>query len=337
LILTALCFLNPITQLWPVTAVMVSYFVGAVQVIAAHLISGFRHGNLVFEYLPKQIIEVLMPLENPESFQPKHCKVVVLMSDLEGYTTVTGLLKKPEYVMDLMNDYLNETSVVLQDTYNGILEAYVGDMVCYYWEYEADNEQIVYKQALLSAIELASLQKNFFSSVADRYKEVLTPEVLEKITAIINAGIGITAGEVVKGNLGPKKGIKKFAILGDPINLASRIESLTRLFDTEIIIAGEFAKNAVATEQDLTVRRLGAIKVKGRIEPEVLYALGKKDDPRFAPENIKAWEQWITAIESGVKVEIPCPAIYSKDRKTILDWLKRGTLGEKGVWQLQEK
>jgi adenylate cyclase len=336
MIMVSLCFLNHLTQLWPVTAVMAVYFTGAIQVVAIHLISGFRQGNLLAEYLPQQVIDVLMPLKTTESFQHRHCKVVVLMSDLAGYTTVTGLLKRPELVMSLMNDYLGATSIVLQDKYNGILEAYVGDMVCYYWEYEESTENAVYKQALLAAIELALLQKNFFSSVANRYKETLTPDVLKKITSFINAGIGVTAGDAVKGNLGPKDGVKKFSILGDPLNLAARIESLTRLFNAEIIIAGDLAK-VVAMEENLAVRRLGAMKVKGRVELAVLYALGIPDDPRFAPENVKAWDEWIAQIEAGFDPTKSCPDVYSKDRKTILNWRNSGVLIENGVWQLHEK
>jgi adenylate cyclase len=273
--LTGLCFFNRLTQLWPVTAVMAVYMTGAVQIVAAHLISGFRQGHLLAQYLPQQIIDVLMPLKNAEEFQHRHCKVVVLMSDLAGYTTVTSLLKQPELVMNLMNDYLGATSIVLQDKYQGILEAYVGDLVCYYWEYEPGNEQQVYKHALSAAIELSLLQKSFFSSVASRYEGILTPEVIEKITSFINAGIGITAGDAVKGNLGPKEGVKKFSILGDPLNLASRAESLTRLFNTEIIVAGEDFLNLTASETDLAFRRLGAMKVKGREELAVLYAFGQ--------------------------------------------------------------
>lgn len=336
LTMAALCFFNPVMQLWPVTAVMAAYLAGSIQIVAVHLIAGMRQGNLLAQYLPQQVIEVLMPLASADSFRNRHCKVVVLMSDLTGYTTVTSLLKDPEYVMNLMNDYLGATSIVLQDKYNGILEAYVGDMVCYYWEYQEGQEHQAYERAILGAIELALLQKNFFSSVANRYNEVLTPEVIKKISTIINAGIGVTAGDVVKGNLGPKEGVKKFAILGDPLNLASRIESLTRLFNTEIIIAGDFAKTT-AIENRLTVRRLGAIKVKGRVESAVLYALGEQDDPRFAPESIAAWEQWIAAIEARLTPDVPCPAIYSKDQKTILDWWERGILGENAVWQLHEK
>jgi adenylate cyclase len=335
LLMATLCFINPLTQLWPVTAVMATYLTGAIQVVAVHLLLGFRQGSLLAEYLPKQVLELLIPLNEDEVFQHKNCKVVVLMSDLAGYTTVTGLLKKPENVMNLMNDYLGATSIVLQDKYNGVLEAYVGDMVCYYWEYTESTAELAYKNALCGATELALLQKNFFSSVASRYKEILTPEVIEKISTIINAGIGVTTGDVVQGNLGPKEGIKKFAILGDPLNLASRIESLTRLFNTEIIIVGDFA--STIAREGFAIRRLGAIKVKGRVEPAILYALGLASDPRFLPESVTAWELWIAEIEAGIDTQLNCPEIYHKDRQTILGWKERGVLGENGVWMLHEK
>jgi adenylate cyclase len=320
-------------QLWPVTATIVTYGFGALQIISMQLILGGRKGKILSEILPKQVLD---QLEKVDSFRSKQCKVVVLMSDLAGYTAVTELLKEPEYVMDLMNDYLGSTSIVLQKEYNGILEAYVGDMVCYYWEYKDGEELVIYNQVLNAAIKLSLLQKTFFSSVAERYKELLTPEVLKEISTLIDAGIGITAGKVVKGNLGPKTGLKKFAILGDPINLASRVESLTRHFNTEIIVTGDFAK-AITAEDNLALRRLGAIKVKGRSVPEILYALGEASDPRFTAENIRIWEQWITEIEQGVNVSIICPDIYSIDKKTVLDWQQKGVMDENGVWQLHEK
>ena len=334
-ILLAFCFLNPIVQLYPVSAVMASYLSGAMQIVSMQLILGARKGKILSEILPKQ---VLAQLEKVDTFRSKRCNVVVLMSDLAGYTTVTELLQKPEYVMDLMNDYLGSTSIVLQKEYNGILEAYVGDMVCYYWEYDDDNAYAVYQQVLKAAIKLSHLQKNFFDSVADRYEELLTPEVLQEISLLINAGIGITAGTVVKGNLGPKTGLKKFAILGDPINLASRIESLTRHFNTEIIVTGNFAQ-VIADDKTLAARRLGAIKVKGRSEPSELYALGECSDERFTATHIAQWETWISHVEQNSPVEnlSVCPIIYRQDEQTLLEWRKKGIMDKKGVWQLHEK
>ena len=140
----ALCLFNPLVQLWPVSATMVTFFTGAGQTIGAHLLLGFKEGELISHYMPRQIHNLLISLRNDEPFQNRRCYAIVLMSDLAGYTTVTSLLKEPSLVLNLMNDYLSETSIVLQDKYNGWLESYVGDMVCYYWPYRGVEQHSTY-------------------------------------------------------------------------------------------------------------------------------------------------------------------------------------------------
>ena len=235
-----------------------------------------------------------------------------------------------------MNDYLNATSFVLQQKYGGILEAYVGDMVCYYWL--ADNEQQrldVYQQTLLAAIEMQALQQSFFSTLQQRYKNRIDKESLQQISSIIDAGIGMSVGNVVMGDLGPESGVKKFGILGDPLNLAARIEGLTRLFTTDMIVSGRFLE--AITAAGLVGRRLGKIKVKGRVSEEMLYALGKENNLHFKADNIKQWEQWLDSVEQQSGDEIECPDCYQKDKATITDWLNRGLLSDEGVWLLDKK
>ncbi len=222
-ILVALCFFNPIIQLWPVTATMLTFLVGACLTTGAHLIIGFREGTLIRNYMPRQIHNMLISLDSDERFQNRRCQAIVLMSDVAGYTTVTALLKEPMHVLNLMNDYLSETSIVLQDKYLGWLEGYVGDMVCYYWPHCEKENSPALQNALLGSLELSRLQKDFFASVVERYKNKISDDVLENISSIIDAGIGLTSGNVVMGDLGPKRGVRKFGVLGDPLNLAARI------------------------------------------------------------------------------------------------------------------
>jgi adenylate cyclase len=223
----------------------------------------------------------------------------------------------------------------LQDKYHGWLEAYVGDMVCYYWPFSEDNKEEVFQNALQAAIELSALQQNFFASVSSRYADKFEPEVLTKITKTINAGVALTSGLVVMGDLGPKNGVRKFGILGDPLNLVSRIEGLTRLFNCEIIITEELTKTIEHASN--ASRRLGFICVKGRIEPVMLYAIGNNNDERFSQENIFAWEKWLAEIEQQHKTNLWCPEIYFKDKSTIENWYRRGLLTKQGIWNLQEK
>lgn len=335
-IMIALCLFNPLLQLWPVTAAMATFVAGALQTTGARLVIGFRQGKLVSEYMPRQVHDLLLKLKTNQSFKNTSSQVVVLMSDIEGYTTITGLLKEPENLLNLLNDYLNETSLMLQDKYHGWLESYIGDMVCYYWPFLENEQQHIYRNALHAALELSVLQQHFFASLPVRYADKFEPKALQEIVKTINAGIALTSGFVVMGNQGPKRGVKKFGILGDPLNLVSRIEGLTRMFNTEIIITGELAE--IAKSQDIAVRRLGLICVKGRNIPAMLYALGGGEDPRFAAENIAAWELWLSAIELHRReTSLPCPEIYRQDRLTIENWLKWGFLNEQGVWRLQEK
>lgn len=333
LLLVALCLFNPLVQLWPLFATMLVFVTGAGQAMTVNLIVGLKEGRLIKQYMPRQIHNLLFSLREGDSFQNKRCRAVVLISDLAGYTTLTGLLKEPGLILNLMNDYLSETAIVLQDKYNGWFETYIGDMVCYYWPYD-DRE--TFHDAVAGAVELAQLQKKFFAGLQRRYRNKLDEDVIRQINHIINAGIGLTVGDVVMGNLGPKRGVRKFGILGDPLNLACRVESLTRLFNTEIIVTGDFLD--VIKEKRLPWRRLGLIKVKGRIKPEMLYALGSDShsDPRFGSDNLERWERWLQQVERGGASDLDCPKIYSKDKETILAWKERNLLRDK-VWYLDSK
>jgi adenylate cyclase len=334
-VLSALCFFMPTLQLWPVTVPLTIFWCGAGEALAVHLVFGFREGHLISQYMPKQIHSLLSGLKKNESFRNRRHRAIVLMSDLAGYSTVTEMLQEPSHILQLMNDYLSETSFVLQDKYQGWLESYIGDMVCYYWPYHTDSQMAAFRNALQGAIELATLQKRFFTSVFDRYRGRFDDAVLLEICRVINAGIGLSSGEVVMGDLGPRDGVRKFGILGDPMNLTSRIESLTRGFNTEIIMTGEFL--AAAESLQYGVRRLGNVCVKGRSAPEVLYAVGSSNDPRFGIKELRAWNLWLSDLEQGREAGNSCPEIFAKDKSTLLQWQARGLLDQSGIWRLDEK
>jgi adenylate cyclase len=235
----------------------------------------------------------------------------------------------------LMNDYLGETSLVLQDKYNGWLESYVGDMVCYYWPYQEQERTVAYKNALRGAMELSVLQRQFFLSLAQRYKHKIGADALAQVGDTINAGIGVSAGTVVMGDLGPEHGVRKFGIVGEPLIMAARMESLTRFFNTEIILSGDLVKTA--EDLGFITRRLAKVIVKGQNKAEDLYALGHAEDSRFAIFEVRAWEKWINAVEQNMSVKPDCPKIYAQDKKTIELWLTKKLLVKEGFWQLDEK
>ena len=334
---TLLCFLFPQTQLWPVMAVALTGISSLLMCFAAHLFFGTKRGVMIAKYLPAPIRSMLLSTGKDNIFVNKKTKAVVLISDLEGYTTVTSLLKDPALVFTLINEYLEETTIILQEKYHGWLENYVGDLVCFYWPADSDDE--LEKQKLLAlqaAVVQSELQQTFFKSLADHSKLSIDESVLKKISRFINAGIGVSSGDIVMGNIGPENGVQKFSVLGDPLNLSSRIEGLTRFFNTQIIITDELV--ASAEKLGLKVRRIARIRVKGRTVASEIYALGKSDDPRFTDEIKSQWEQFCFAlVEKGDK-SASVPEILAKDANTLLDWYDRGLLDkEQKSWNLTTK
>lgn len=331
--LATLCFLSPITQLWPVSATLLAFIVGSLEGIALHLLVGRKESHLIAQYMPQKIHTLLLSLKENESFHNQRYQAIVLMSDLTSYTSVTSILKEPTHILELMNDYLDETSYVLQQ-YDGWLESYFGDMVCYYWPFKNTNETQAYENALKGALALSLLQKHFFAELPTRYQNKFNPDVLQNISHIIDAGIGLSSGAVVMGDLGPKRGVRKFGILGDPVNFTSRVESLTRFFNTEIIITADFLSTAKSL--GYPTRRLGCFRVKGRDQQEILYALGAQNDQRFQADLVAAWEVWLSLEERDALNPHPCPDIFMLDKKSLQTW-KDSKLLYNGTWVLDFK
>ena len=332
-----LCFSFPQTQLWPVMAVALTGISSLLMCFAAHLFFGTKRGMMVAKYLPAPIRSMLLSTGKDNVFVNKKTKAVVLISDVEGYTTVTSLLKDPALVFTLINLYLEETTIILQEKYYGWLENYVGDLVCFYWPAENDDE--LEKQqflALQAAIVQSELQQTFFKSLVEQNKLPIDATVLKEISSFINAGIGVSTGDIVMGNLGPENGVQKFSVLGDPLNLSSRIEGLTRFFNTEIMITDELVLSA--EKLGLKVRKIARIKVKGRTEASEIYALGKGDDPRFADQIKSQWEQFCFALMEKGDKSVPVPEILAKDAQTLLGWYENNLYDkEQKTWNLTAK
>ena len=121
------------------------------------------------------------------------------------------------------------------------------------------------------------------------------------------------------------------------LNMENFIEKKEQRKMDKFIQFSLVAATEAVEDSGLVVRRLGLFKVKGRVLPETLYALGGSDDQRFSKNNIEQWSFWLTEIESGIASELFCPDCFQKDRSTINGWLRRNLLGDDGVWYLDEK
>jgi len=177
-----------------------------------------------------------------------------LFSDIRGFTTIAERLT-PEDLLNQLNEYLSAmTAVVLRN--GGMLDKYVGDaiMAVFGAPLELENHALAAcKTALEMMEELSSLQ-----GVWERQSK-----------SILDIGIGINTGEMIIGNVGSTNRMD-YTVIGDNVNLASRLEGANKALGTHIIISRSTYEGA---KGHITVRGLGEIRVKGKENPVPIYEL----------------------------------------------------------------
>ena len=193
-------------------------------------------------------------------------ELTVLFSDIRGFTTISEGLS-PDALVLLLNEYLTTMTDTLFSTY-GTLDKYIGDAVMAFWGAPvplADHAERGCSCALRMVSELAKLNAKWAA-------EGRPP---------IAIGIGLNTGEVNFCRMGSAKRLA-WTVMGDNVNLASRLEGITKQYQIQIVIS-EGTYNAVAGR--FVCRELDKIKVKGKHHPVTIYELldVETERPKYAP------------------------------------------------------
>jgi len=184
--------------------------------------------------------------------------VTVLFSDIRGFTSLSERVE-PERVAEMLREYLTEmTEVVFR--HGGTVDKYIGD--CIMALYNAPFED---PDHAANAIRTGLEFQERTQAVSARWEAALG--------AAIRNGVGINTGEAVVGAMGSRQRLEYTAI-GDTVNLASRLESLTKDYGTGIIVS-ETTYEAVKGR--FIARRLGAVPVKGKARPVTIYTIVPAD------------------------------------------------------------
>jgi adenylate cyclase len=214
-----------------------------------------RHIRGMFQrYVSPDVVDKL--IEDPAKLRLGGEKryLSVLFSDIRGFTTISEKLA-PEELLNQLNQYLSAmTAVVLSN--GGMLDKYVGDaiMAVFGAPLEVENHALAAcRTALVMMEELKSLQQEWEN----------------KAKPILDIGIGIHTGEMIIGNVGSTKRMD-YTVIGDNVNLASRLEGVNKELGTHVIISGATRQ---LVEKSVRTRNLGEITVKGKERPVAIYEL----------------------------------------------------------------
>ncbi|HAW50053.1 TPA: hypothetical protein DCX16_03785 [bacterium] len=203
-------------------------------------------------YVSPDVVEVLV--SNPDAFSlgGKRMELSVLFSDICGFTTISEKLS-PEDTVSLLNEYFTAMNDVIFK-YKGTLDKYIGDAIMVVFGAPITQEDHA-KRAVLTGMEMIR--------ELDRLREEWKARGKEEI----DIGIGINTGEMVVGNIGSDIQTN-YTVIGDEVNLASRLEGMTRVYDAQIIIGSPTYEKI---NDEIICREIDLIIVKGKTRPIVIY------------------------------------------------------------------
>jgi len=190
--------------------------------------------------------------------EKKHMSV--FFSDIAGFTGI-GEQLAPEGVVRFLNRYFSVMSEPIREQH-GIVDKFIGDAIMAYWGPPFTGEDDHAVLACHAALDQIARIEQF---------QAMLPDVLGLRRGLPQIGIriGIATGDVTIGNIG-SEAIKGFTVIGDTVNLASRLEGVNKAYGTRIIISEETRRLA---GDAIEVRELDSIRVMGKSEPARIYEL----------------------------------------------------------------
>jgi adenylate cyclase len=236
----------------PLVAVAISVFGGVAYQYAVEGREKRRVKRLFSRYVSKDVFQQLV--DNPEDARlgGNRRHMTVLFSDIRGFTVVSER-GQPEAIVTQLNQYFSAMVPVVFAN-KGTVDKFVGDMIMALYGApleDPDHADHAVQTALAMTEELARLNNEWSASGMPT----------------LDVGIGINTGDMVAGNLGSES-IMSYTVIGDNVNLGSRLESLTRSFQTRVIISDA---TRLALKKPYDLRPLGEVTVKGKSVPVHVY------------------------------------------------------------------
>ena len=213
-------------------------------------------------YVDPKVVERLVRDPDSIHLQGEKGEATVFFSDLAGFTDLSEKLKdRPELMVEIVNSYLEQTSDCLQN-HGAYVDKFIGDAVMGVF----GVPQPLPNHALAACRAALAAQKAF-EGINARYGPIVGVHLAMRI--------GLNTGELIAGNVGSSRK-RNYTVMGDTVNLASRLEAANKAFGTYILIGEETAR---AVQGVLVTRPLARLRVKGKGEAvEVHTVLGLPED-----------------------------------------------------------
>ena len=208
--------------------------------------------RLFGQYAPPEVVAKMADDPDRYNMDGRYQEVTVLFSDVRGFTSLSEGME-PAELTQMMNLFLTELSQVIRERHLGTIDKYIGDCVMAFWGaplYDPDHA----RNAVLAGLEMQKVMQE------------LSAQFQARGWPDLRIGVGINTGRVIVGDMGSRFR-KAYTVLGDAVNLASRLEGLTKYYGVGMLV-GEWTRKAAP---ELVYREVDKVRVQGRDEPVAIY------------------------------------------------------------------
>jgi adenylate cyclase len=237
--------------------------------------------ELFGQYVPPELVDKMAEDPGKYNMEPRNAELTILFSDVRGFTSISEALK-PDELREYINDYLTDMSAIIRSKHRGTLDKYIGDAIMAFWGAPVEDQDHA-RNGLLAAMDMQRECKTLNERFAGRGWPQL------------KIGVGVNSGHVRVGDMGSQVR-RAYTVMGDPVNVASRLEARTKYYGVGILV-GEATKNAV---KDVVFKEVDKIKVKGKDEALTIFepiCLDSEIDKNVQDE-LKLWHQTLRLYRS---------------------------------------
>ncbi|WP_332888753.1 CHASE2 domain-containing protein [Colwellia polaris] len=229
------------------------------MIFVVHMSWGFVAENntkntvkkLFGQYVPPGLVDEMVNKPEWITQEGQSRELTVLFADIRGFTAISESLS-PKELSELLNLVLTPLTKVIYDE-RGTIDKYIGDCIMSFWGAPLPNNNHA-EHGVSAALNMLEKVKQLQSSFSERGWPA------------VNIGIGLNTGEMSVGNMGSEYRMA-YTVLGDAVNLAARVEGLTKQYGVALIVT-EFTKQAAP---NFIYRKLDQVKVKGKNEAVTIY------------------------------------------------------------------
>jgi adenylate cyclase len=333
-----LSFINGNSELnvvYPGLAVVFAYLGAAVYQYLAERQQKALIKNVFSHYISSAVVNELVANPEKAKLGGDRRELTVFFSDIASFTTISEqFTSKPEGLVELLNEYLDEmTAIILK--HGGTLDKYEGDAIMAFWGAPIPQKD----HALRTCLASLEMQKRL-AQLRPQWKKTGRPG--------LEVRIGVNTGIMIVGNMGGKDRFD-YTVIGDSVNLASRLEGANKQYGSSIMIS-DFTYQHV--KSSVTVRELDLIQVKGKSEPVKVWELmgmadmAMTDDQRQSLElyheglklyRARKWEEAVAYFQQARRLDATCHVAEIYEQRANLYQLNPPPADWNGVFVMTTK